>query len=104
VSQLSVRPNASDMASGPFYLNSPLLTSYNQQLWLLAQIVTENKDGRSLLKDCHWYTFKGQQWTTLAILSDESFEKKFHVTVFMEGISEDEHASKHIDGYHLHNR
>ena len=47
VLQTSVHPNATEMATGPYYLKSPLLTSYNQQLWLLAEIITENKDGMS---------------------------------------------------------
>jgi hypothetical protein len=33
------------MATGPYYLATPLLTSYHQQFWVIAQIVTENKDG-----------------------------------------------------------
>lgn len=45
ISQLSNHPNASDMATGPYHLVTPLLTSYHQQFWLIAQIVTENKDG-----------------------------------------------------------
>lgn len=35
------------MATGPYYLNTPLLTTYNQQFWLIAQIMTENKDGKA---------------------------------------------------------
>lgn len=46
VSQISGHPNGSDMATGPYYLATPMLTSYHQQFWVVAQIVTENKDGK----------------------------------------------------------
>nr|CAG4636043.1 EOG090X03I5 [Eubosmina coregoni]SVE69704.1 EOG090X03I5 [Eubosmina coregoni] len=72
--------NGSDsMATGPYVLRTPLLTSYHQQFWVIAQIVTENKD-------------------------DESFEKKFHVSILMDGITEDEHTSQIITSSHTHNR
>jgi hypothetical protein len=45
ISQVNGHPNGSDMATGPYYLATPLLTSYHQQFWVIAQIVTENKDG-----------------------------------------------------------
>lgn len=45
VSRTSSHPNGSDMATGPYHLITPLLTSYHQQFWLIAQVVTENKDG-----------------------------------------------------------
>nr|CAG4634689.1 EOG090X03I5 [Alona affinis] len=80
ISKVSGHPNGSDMATGPYYLTTPLLTSYHQQLWLIAQIITENKD-------------------------EESFEKKFHASVVMEGIAdEDEHTSKLVISDHTHNR
>ncbi|XP_046655342.1 transmembrane protein 181-like [Daphnia pulicaria] len=79
ISQVNGHPNGSDMATGPYYLATPLLTSYHQQFWVIAQIVTENKD-------------------------DESFEKKFHVSIAMDGIIEDDQVIKMVSNDHTHNR
>nr|CAG4642397.1 EOG090X03I5 [Evadne anonyx] len=80
ISKVSAHPNGSEMATGPYYLNTPLLTTYNQQFWLIAQIITENRD-------------------------DESFEKKFRVSVVMDGITENEQGvSKIVLNDHAHNR
>nr|CAG4643098.1 EOG090X03I5 [Ilyocryptus agilis] len=79
VSQAVNRPNATEMATGPYLITTPLLTSYHQQLWLIAQIITENKD-------------------------DESFEKKFHVTIAVEGVSENENAVNILTSDRTHNR
>ncbi len=90
------------MATGPYYLTTPLLTSYHQQLWLIAQIVTENKDGNLIYQHplLNYWLFQRTY-----VLTDESFEKKFHVTVVMEGIDEDEnHADKLVISDHTHNR
>ncbi len=37
--------NATELATGPFGLKSPLLTTYHQQLWIIAEIETQNRDG-----------------------------------------------------------
>nr|SVE76910.1 EOG090X03I5 [Daphnia lumholtzi] len=79
VSQIGGHPNGSDMAAGPYYLATPLLTSYHQQFWVVAQIVTENKD-------------------------DESFEKKFHVSVAIDGLMENEQIRKIFPSDHSRNR
>nr|CAG4649198.1 EOG090X03I5 [Scapholeberis mucronata]SVE93522.1 EOG090X03I5 [Scapholeberis mucronata] len=79
VSQIANHPNGSEMATGPYHLITPPLTSYHQQFWLIAQIVTENKD-------------------------EESFEKKFHVTITMDGIMEDDQTNTVVSSDHTHNR
>lgn len=33
------------LATGPFAMKSPLMTTYSQQLWLIAKLVTDNNDG-----------------------------------------------------------
>lgn len=52
------------MATGPFIMRSPLMTTYSQQLWLIAKLETDNSD-------------------------DERFDKSFHVSVAIEGLTED---------------
>lgn len=37
------------LATGPFAMKSPLTTTYSQQLWLIAKLVTDNNDGGSSL-------------------------------------------------------
>lgn len=37
--------NESDLAVGPFGLKSPLLSTYHQQLWVIAKIETGSTDG-----------------------------------------------------------
>lgn len=43
----SALTNASDIYRGPFHLHSPALGTRVQQLWLLAEILTDNDDGKS---------------------------------------------------------
>lgn len=33
------------LATGPFTMRTPAMTTYNQQLWLIAKLSTENNDG-----------------------------------------------------------
>ena len=50
VSQNGGYLNGSDKAAGPYVLNSPSMTTYHQQLWVIAQVITENKDGKCAIK------------------------------------------------------
>lgn len=50
------------MATGPFVMRTPLLTTYSQQLWVIAQMETDNHD-------------------------DEKFDKTFQVNVVIEGLT-----------------
>lgn len=53
------------MANGPFIMRSPLMTTYSQQLWIIAKMETDNTD-------------------------DEKFDKTFQVSVEIDGLT-DEH-------------
>lgn len=52
------------MATGPFVLRTPLMTTYSQQLWLIARVETGNQD-------------------------DERFDKSFQVSVTIEALAAD---------------
>lgn len=34
------------LATGPFTMRSPAMTTYNQQLWVIAKLTTGNNDGK----------------------------------------------------------
>lgn len=38
--------NNSEMSSGPFIMQTPALTTYCQQLWVIAKLSTSNTDGK----------------------------------------------------------
>jgi len=40
--------NGSEMATGPFVMKTPLLSTYSQQLWVIAKLSTSNNDGNNL--------------------------------------------------------
>ncbi|KAL9695920.1 hypothetical protein quinque_015205 [Culex quinquefasciatus] len=71
VTGTSLMPNSSGsgggtnpdyLANGPFVMRTPLMTTYSQQLWLIARIDTDNTD-------------------------DEIFDKSFHVSVGIDGLT-----------------
>ncbi|XP_047510222.1 transmembrane protein 181 isoform X2 [Pieris napi] len=64
ISGASVLRNASSIFSGPFHLHSPALGTRVQQLWLLAEIVTDNND-------------------------EEIFDKSFQVSISIDGVLSD---------------
>lgn len=35
-----------DIATGPFVMKTPKMSTYSQQLWVIAKLYTENTDGR----------------------------------------------------------
>lgn len=49
------------LATGPFAMKSPLMTTYSQQLWLIAKLVTDNNDGElkcDIVSGCaHTYNY-----------------------------------------------
>lgn len=76
--------NESEIATGPFGLKSPVLSTYHQQLWVIAGIETNSKDG-------WYYTFYSEScilnYMELFVgNSDEAFEKSFEVTVDLYGV------------------
>ncbi|XP_042856236.1 transmembrane protein 181-like isoform X2 [Penaeus japonicus] len=50
-SQLTPGLNQSQMTTGPFLMKSPPLTTYGQQLWVIAKIMIDVKDKQSFRKD-----------------------------------------------------
>ncbi|XP_076039703.1 transmembrane protein 181 isoform X2 [Oratosquilla oratoria] len=67
-SQLPTAVNQSELASGPFVMKTPPLTTYAQQLWVITRIVVENKD-------------------------EQSFRKTFHLSVSIEGVTRNQITS-----------
>lgn len=61
VSQGGIIPS---VASGPFLIKSQFLTTYNQQLWVIAKLWTSNTD-------------------------DELYDKSFKVNVAIDGVTKD---------------
>ncbi|GLV41173.1 uncharacterized protein CBL_04697 [Carabus blaptoides fortunei] len=53
-----------NLATGPFTMRSPAMTTYNQQLWVIAKLTTGNND-------------------------DEKYDKKFLVSVAIDGLTEE---------------
>lgn len=39
------RSTYTDVATGPFILRTPALSTYNQQLWVIATLKTDDTDG-----------------------------------------------------------
>ncbi|EDV42582.1 uncharacterized protein Dana_GF16949 [Drosophila ananassae] len=75
----SLAHSATVLATGPFAMKSPLTTTYSQQLWLIAKLVTGNND-------------------------DERYDKSFQVSVSIDGINE-QHKPQNVLGSGVaHNR
>nr|CAI5828427.1 unnamed protein product [Callosobruchus analis] len=53
-----------DIATGPFTMRTPTMTTYCQQLWVIAKLATENTDG-------------------------EIIDKQFQVSISISGLTED---------------
>lgn len=69
----------SDLANGPFIMMTPTMSTYSQQLWVIAKVATDNKD-------------------------DESFDKTFHVSVTIDGITADRKPVTVLHSDRAHNR
>ncbi|XP_018565323.1 transmembrane protein 181 [Anoplophora glabripennis] len=57
-------PNRKDIATGPFIMRTPKMSTYAQQLWVIAKLSTENTDG-------------------------EIIDKMFEISVGISGLTED---------------
>uniref|UniRef100_A0A1B0DDC7 TMEM181 GOLD domain-containing protein n=1 Tax=Phlebotomus papatasi TaxID=29031 RepID=A0A1B0DDC7_PHLPP len=85
ITATSILPNASAMenklimATGPFSMRSPLMTMYAQQLWLIAQIFTDNRD-------------------------DEAYDKSFQVSLSIDGLTADHKPVPILYGESVKNR
>ncbi|KAH8346581.1 hypothetical protein KR084_005485 [Drosophila pseudotakahashii] len=67
------------LGTGPFAMKSPLTTTYSQQLWLIAKLVTDNND-------------------------DERYDKSFQVSVSIDGINEQHKPQSVLGSGVAHNR
>lgn len=67
------------MATGPFIMRSPLMTTYSQQLWLIAKLETDNSD-------------------------DERFDKSFKVSVAIDGLTKDHKPEAILQQRNVQNR
>lgn len=47
-SVLISKQNGSDLANGPFIMMTPAMSTYSQQLWVIAKVTTDNKDGERI--------------------------------------------------------
>lgn len=66
-------------ATGPFMMRSPLMTTYSQQLWIIAKLETDNTD-------------------------DEKYDKSFQVSVAIDGLTMEHKPTVILDKYHSKNR
>ncbi|CAG0886472.1 unnamed protein product [Darwinula stevensoni] len=73
-----LKPNVSDVSTGPFLIRSPKFSTYARQLWVIAKIVIQDRPG-------------------------ESFTTKFQVSVGIEGVTSD-HTSRVLRPDTAHNR
>ncbi|RZF38143.1 hypothetical protein LSTR_LSTR005504 [Laodelphax striatellus] len=69
----------SDISSGPFVMKSPAMSTYCQQLWVIAMVETDNTD-------------------------DEKFDKSFHVSVLIDGLTTDNKLVNVMHNDNAHNR
>lgn len=72
-------PAPPDLTSGPFILKSPPVSTFHQQLWLIAEIVTDNEQGAT------------------------TFQQKFDVGVKIRGLLEENKSDLVYNG-NVHNR
>lgn len=75
----SALSNGKIMATGPFIMRSPLMSTYSQQLWLIAKLETDNSD-------------------------DERFDKSFQVSVAIDGLTEEHKPVTILNRNHIKNR
>lgn len=86
---------SNSIATGPFIMKTTALTTYAQQLWLIATLATENTDGN--LESLQWIL-------NLIIFVDEVFDKSFYVAVGIEGLDEEHKPVLVLDNKHTNNR
>lgn len=93
--------NSSEIATGPFIMKTPLLSTYSQQLWVIAKLLTSNNDGNI-------YTI-----VTIFIVIiynynsnfiDERYDKSFQVTISIDGIAIDHKLISVLSSETGHNR
>ncbi|XP_076297596.1 transmembrane protein 181-like isoform X2 [Lasioglossum baleicum] len=68
ISEQKIHLNSSKMATGPFIVTTPPLSTYSQQLWVIAKLLTSIND-------------------------DERYDKSFQISISIDGLTEDH---KHV--------
>ncbi|KAL1491469.1 hypothetical protein ABEB36_012065 [Hypothenemus hampei] len=71
--------NQKQLATGPFIMKTPKLSTYNQQVWIIATLETENTDG-------------------------ETIDKEFQICVTVSGLTEEHKPTSVSPHYEHHNR
>ncbi|XP_012249416.1 transmembrane protein 181 isoform X1 [Bombus impatiens] len=71
--------NGSEVATGPFMMKTPLLSTYSQQLWVIAKLLTSNND-------------------------DERYDKSFQISISIDGITIDHKLIPVLSSEAGHNR
>ncbi|XP_029042905.1 transmembrane protein 181 [Osmia bicornis bicornis] len=71
--------NGSEIATGPFIMKTPLLSTYSQQLWVIAKLLTSNND-------------------------DERYDKSFQISISIDGITTDHKLVPILSSETGHNR
>ena len=71
--------NGSEVATGPFMMKTPLLSTYSQQLWVIAKLLTSNND-------------------------DERYDKSFQISISIDGITTDHKLIPVLSSEAGHNR
>ncbi|XP_019865171.1 transmembrane protein 181 isoform X2 [Aethina tumida] len=71
--------NKKDIATGPFTMRTPPMTTYSQQLWVIAKLSTENIDG-------------------------EIIDKIFHVAISIQGLNAEHKPVSILDPSNANNR
>lgn len=89
--------NGSEIATGPFIMKTPLLTTYSQQLWVIAKLSTSNTDGMKFKKSSRFNHLT-------YFISDERYDKSFQVSVSIEGITADHKLVPLLKLQATHNR
>lgn len=67
------------MATGPFVMRTPTLTTYSQQLWVIGRMTTDNRD-------------------------DEKYDKTFQVNVALDGLTIDHKRTTILKASNIRNR
>lgn len=67
------------MATGPFVMRTPALTTYSQQLWVIGRMATDNRD-------------------------DEKYDKTFQVNVALDGLTVDHKRTAILTAGSVRNR
>ncbi|CAK9794583.1 Transmembrane protein 181 [Anthophora quadrimaculata] len=74
-----VHLNGSEVATGPFIMKTPLLSTYSQQLWVIAKLLTSNND-------------------------DERYDKSFQISISIDAIAIDHKLVPVLSSETGHNR